>query len=233
VAIVVPPDTPGVRVVKRWEMVGLRSSGTYQVSLHKSVRGAALVTNQVFGAKLAHMEMLIEVMKHQCLAAARDYDTVMTLPDAAAEFLRRGSLKSALTNKMFCGQAGWEIAGAGSEMFGGLGYTHESIIGKLTRDMRYVSIVEGSDDMLRDLVYNRYVVPVSKRGLTRRRTWVGTVLTGLGTAHMAGAFGHLLGGIVPLDAATCPCGTHVPADFGTLSIAETASPGPLWAVGPT
>src|SRR5262249_49949531 len=34
-AIVVPRGTPGVRVVKRWEMIGLRSSGTYQVSLDR------------------------------------------------------------------------------------------------------------------------------------------------------------------------------------------------------
>jgi hypothetical protein len=29
--------------------------------------------------------------------------------------------------------------------------------------MRYVSIVEGGDDVLRDLVYNRYVIPVPRR----------------------------------------------------------------------
>jgi alkylation response protein AidB-like acyl-CoA dehydrogenase len=213
VAIVLPRDTPGVRIAKRWEMIGLRSSGTYQVSLQgcrvpaenaltghglrllefglnasriliattavgiarrirdlcmdyaksKSVRGSALTANPVFAAKLAQMEMQIEVMRNQCRAAAREYDAVMALPDAAGEFLRRGSLKSALTTKMFCGQAGWEVASTGSEMFGGLGYTQETIIGKLMRDMRYVSIVEGGDDVLRDLVYSRYVVPVSKR----------------------------------------------------------------------
>ena len=65
---------------------------------------------------------------------------------------------------MFCGQTGWQIAAAASEMFGGLGYTGEAVIGKLLRDMRYVSIVEGGDDVLRDLMYSRYVVPVSKRG---------------------------------------------------------------------
>ncbi|MFD2349995.1 acyl-CoA dehydrogenase family protein [Nonomuraea ferruginea] len=77
--------------------------------------------------------------------------------------MRVGTLKSALTTKMFCGQTGWQIASAASEMFGGLGYTHEAVIGKLLRDMRYVSIVEGGDDVLRDLVFSRYVVPVSKR----------------------------------------------------------------------
>jgi len=64
---------------------------------------------------------------------------------------------------MFCGQAGWRIASAASEMFGGLGYTSEAVIGKLLRDIRYVSIVEGGDDVLRELMFSRYVVPVSKR----------------------------------------------------------------------
>jgi alkylation response protein AidB-like acyl-CoA dehydrogenase len=107
--------------------------------------------------------MHIEVMLNQCLAAARAYDAVAARPDAGEEFLRLGTLKSALTTKMFCGQTGWQIASTASEMFGGLGYTHESIIGKLLRDVRYVSIVEGGDDVLRELVFTRYVVPVSKR----------------------------------------------------------------------
>jgi len=107
--------------------------------------------------------MQIDVMANQCLAAAREYDAIATRPDAGEEFLRVGTLKSALTTKMFCGQTGWQIASVASEMFGGLGYTQESPVGKLLRDVRYVSIVEGGDDVLRDLVYSRYVVPVSKR----------------------------------------------------------------------
>ena len=48
-------------------------------------------------------------------------------------------------------------------MFGGLGYTHDMLIGKLMRDIRYVSIVEGGDDVLRDLLYRRFVIPKRKR----------------------------------------------------------------------
>jgi alkylation response protein AidB-like acyl-CoA dehydrogenase len=213
-AVVVPSQTPGVSIAKRWEMIGLRSSGTYQVDLDncrvpagnalrgpglrlleiglnasriliaatavgiarrirdlcmdyartKSLRGSTLVNNAVFAGKLGQIEMQIDVMKNQCRAAAREYDAIMGRPDAAEEFLRRGTLKSALAAKMYCGQAGWEIAGVGSEMFGGLGYTHDMVIGKLVRDMRFVSIVEGGDDVLRDLMFSRYVVPVSRRG---------------------------------------------------------------------
>ena len=45
----------------------------------------------------------------------------------------------------------------------GLGFTNDLMIGKLVRDMRYVSIVEGGDDVLRDLLYRRFVVPTGKR----------------------------------------------------------------------
>lgn len=212
-AVLVPRDTPGIRVDHRWDVMGLRSSATYQVTLTdcqvpaanvlrgnglrlleiglnasriliattalgiarrvrdlcmdygktKSVKGSPLAGNAVFASRLGQFEMQIDVMANQCLAAARAYDEIAARPDAAEEFLRLGTLKSALTTKMFCGQTGWQIASAASEMFGGLGYTHDSVIGKLLRDVRYVSIVEGGDDVLRDLVFTRYVVPVSKR----------------------------------------------------------------------
>ncbi|WP_230423481.1 acyl-CoA dehydrogenase family protein [Streptomyces radicis] len=213
VAVILPRDTPGIRMRRRWSMIGLRSSGTYQVSLdncrvpaanalegsglrlleiglnasrvliaatgvgvarcvrdlcmeygrRKSLGGGKLAANQVFGAKLADMEMRISAMRDVCRTAAREFDAVMAGPDPAGAFLGHGTLKSAITAKMFCGQAGWAIAAAGSEMFGGLGYTDELMIGKLLRDMRHVSIIEGGDDVLRDLMYRRYVVPVAKR----------------------------------------------------------------------
>ncbi|MGX6606777.1 acyl-CoA dehydrogenase family protein [Micromonosporaceae bacterium Da 78-11] len=212
-AVLVPRDTPGITIEKRWDVIGVRASATYQVSLDdcrvpvgnmlagnglrllevglnasriliattalgiarrardlcmdyartKSVKGAPLVGNAVFAARLGQFEMQIDLMANQCLTAAREYDAIASRPDAAAAFLRLGTLKSALTAKMFCGQAGWQIVSAASEMFGGLGYTHEMIIGKLLRDVRYVSIVEGGDDVLRDLMFTRYVVPAAKR----------------------------------------------------------------------
>lgn len=213
IAVVVPRNTSGVHVTNRWEMNGLRSSATYEVSLHdcsvpagntltgpglrllevglnasriliattalgiarrirdlsmtyaesKPLDESFLVDNAVFAGKLGQMEMLLDVMRNQCISAAREFDTVMASSDPAAEFLRRGTLKSALSAKMFCGQQGWVIASSGSEMFGGLGYTNDHIIGKLLRDIRYVSIVEGGDDVLRDLMFDRYVIPSSKR----------------------------------------------------------------------
>ena len=213
-AIVVPGGSDGVRVVKRWEMIGLRSSGTYQVSFQrcrvpadgvlegpglrilevalnasriliastalgismrvrdlcmdyakrKRLADKPLTANAVFAAKLGQIEMDIDAMRHVCRGAAREFDAIMRSGDAAEQFLRRGTLKSALTAKNFCGRTGWQVASTGSEMFGGLGYTRELEIDKLVRDVRHVSIIEGGDDVLRELVFNRYVVPESSRG---------------------------------------------------------------------
>lgn len=212
-AVVVPRETPGIEIVKRWDVIGIRASHTYEVSLDdcrvpqshllvgsglrlleiglnasriliaattigiarrirdhcmtyakvKPLRDATLMDSPVFASHLGQMEMQIDVMKSHCLKAARDYDEMMARSNASSVFFKQGTLKSAITAKMFCGQTGWQIAGVGSEMFGGLGYTNEMPIGKLLRDMRYVSIVEGGDDVLRDLVYNRYVIPVLRR----------------------------------------------------------------------
>jgi len=212
-AAVVPRNADGVRIVKRWETIGLRSAGTYQVSFErcrassqdmlngpglrileialnasriliastalgiarrvrdlsmeyakrKRVGGKPLASNAVFAAKLGQMEMDIDAMRHVCRGAAREFDAIMSEPDAADQFLRKGTLRSAVAAKSFCGRTGWKIASLGSEMFGGIGYTRESIIDKLVRDVRHVSIIEGGDDVLRDLVFNRFVVPSDNR----------------------------------------------------------------------
>ncbi|MGW7201062.1 acyl-CoA dehydrogenase family protein [Streptomyces chryseus] len=129
----------------------------------KSLRETTLIRHPVFAAKLGQMEAQIDVMRNQCLAAADEFDTLMARSDAAQELLRCGALRSALSAKLFCGQTGWQIASTASEMFGGLGYTHEMMIGKLVRDMRHVSIIEGGDDVLRELIYHRFVLPPFKR----------------------------------------------------------------------
>lgn len=212
-AVVVPGDAPGVAVTKRWETVGLRSSGTYQVALQrcrvpadgildgpglrilevglnasriliaatalgvgrrirdecmdyarrKRLGSGPLADNAVFAAKLGQMEMDLDAMRHVCRSAARELDALLRRGDAGEALLRAGSLRSALTAKSFCGQTGWKVASVASEMFGGLGYTRELVIDKLVRDIRYVSIVEGGDDVLRDLVYNRFVVARANR----------------------------------------------------------------------
>ena len=129
----------------------------------KRVHGAPLARNAVFAGKLGQIEMLIDVMRNQCRAAAEEFDAYLAGGDAAGALYRVGTLRSALAAKMYCGQAGWQVATLGSEMFGGLGYTHEHPIGKLVRDLRYVGLVEGGDDVIRELLFTRYVVPTGKR----------------------------------------------------------------------
>ncbi|MCP3803852.1 acyl-CoA dehydrogenase [Allokutzneria sp. A3M-2-11 16] len=130
----------------------------------KQLKGSVLARNPVFAAKLAQMEVGILAMRGVCLEAAREYDAVMAGDDPAGEFVRRGALKSALLAKVFCGQTGWGIASVGSECFGGMGYTDASAIGGLMRDMRYVAIVEGGEDVMLELIYKRFVVPEGRRG---------------------------------------------------------------------
>ncbi|WP_416985363.1 acyl-CoA dehydrogenase family protein [Streptomyces sp. T028] len=211
--VAVPRAAPGVEIIKRWDMLGVRGAGTYRVRLRdcrvpavgrlrgnglrlleiglnasriliaataigvarrirdlsmeyaaqKRIKGAPLRENAVFAAKLGQIEMTIDVMRHQCRAAAAEFDRYLAADNPAAALYRVGTLRSALAAKLYCGQAGWQVATTGSEMFGGLGYTHDHPIGKLVRDLRYVAIVEGGDDVMRELIYARYVVPVGKR----------------------------------------------------------------------
>ncbi|MFI6054857.1 acyl-CoA dehydrogenase family protein [Streptomyces violascens] len=203
--VLVPRGTKGIDIVKRWDMHGMRGSGTYQVRLRdcavpahhalagnglrileaglnasrtliaataigvsrrirdlsmeyaagKQVKGARLIDNAVFASKLGQIEMLIDVMRNQCLAAAAHYDALLASENPAASLYRTGAMRPALAAKMYCGQAGWSVATIGSEMFGGLGYTNEHLITKLVRDLRYVGLVEGGGDVVRDLIFSR------------------------------------------------------------------------------
>ncbi|MDB1087004.1 acyl-CoA/acyl-ACP dehydrogenase [Streptomyces sp. ACA25] len=212
--IAVPRDTPGVEIVKRWDLLGVRGTGTYRVRLNdcavpaanrlrgsglrileaslnasriliaacavgisrrirdlsmdyaaaKRIRSAPLTENAVFAGKLGQMEMQIDVMRNQCRAAAAEFDGhLAAAANGGPGLLRVGTLRSALAAKLFCGQTGWHVASAGSELFGGLGYTQDHPIGKLVRDMRFVAIIEGGEDIMRDMLYARYVLSARKR----------------------------------------------------------------------
>lgn len=123
----------------------------------KRVRNNPLFQNSVFAAKLGQIEADLDAMRTICLASSRDLDNIMNSSDPAGIFLKAGTVKSALVAKLLCGQIGWKIASMGSEMFGGLGYTADSLAGKLLRDVRYVAVVEGGEDVARDLIFSRYV----------------------------------------------------------------------------
>ena len=207
-AFVVPKGTPGLRIVRRWPLIGLRSAGTYEIALdnvrlpadsildgnglrileislntsraliattavgiakrardlcidyarNKKLGDATLLTNAVFAAKLGQMEAEIETMTLLCKTAAHEMDEILAGPNPGGVFFRKGILKSVIVAKMMCGQMGWKIVSTASEMFGGVGFTDDAVIGKLVRDMRYVSLIEAGDDVLRALMYSRYLV---------------------------------------------------------------------------
>lgn len=208
-ALLVPRATPGIRIKKRWPVIGVRASSTYEVALEdctvpadsclspnglrvlevglnpsrtliaacaigigrrirdlaltyahkKTLKGGLLAQNPVFAAKLGQMELEIDVMHATCKAAARQFDQLMALGNRKEIWQKAGALKKSVEAKLLCGQLGWHIASVGSELFGGLGYTQEHLIEKLVRDMRYVSILEGGEDALRELIYFNDVLP--------------------------------------------------------------------------
>jgi alkylation response protein AidB-like acyl-CoA dehydrogenase len=45
------------------------------------------------------------------------------------------------------------VTEAASVMFGGIGYTHESVVEKLFRDARHVAIVEGTEPTHKELIF--------------------------------------------------------------------------------
>lgn len=123
----------------------------------KPLKGATLLESPVFAAKLGQMEMELETMYLVARTAAREFDDAVATEDGRKKMLKAGTFKSAIVSKMLCGQLGYRIASEASTMFGGLGYTADSLVGKLVRDVRCVSIIEAGDDVLRELMYHRYV----------------------------------------------------------------------------
>ena len=121
---------------------------------NKTVHKQSLLANSAFVAKVGQMEMEIEAIRHVCRAAAAEFDEACR--SGRAKLLRTGALESAVVAKMLSGQLGWKIASVASEAFGGLGYTEDSLVGKLVRDMRVISIIEAGDDVLRELLFHRY-----------------------------------------------------------------------------
>lgn len=130
----------------------------------KRLGGRPLDQNALFTSRMGQLEAELESLKSVCWRAAAEYDQLYASADPAAAFYRQGVVKSGIMAKMHCGQTGWRIVSQASEGFGGLGYTEHHPIQRLMRDMRHISLVEGGDDVLRELTYGRYVRRPSQRG---------------------------------------------------------------------
>ena len=126
---------------------------------NKSLQGGVLMDHPVFAAKMGQIEVHIDTMNALCRSAAREYDEIVRSPNCAQTFMQKGMLKSVGVAKVMCGQLGWQVASVGSEMFGGLGYSNDFLMPKLMRDMRYVSIVEAGEDVLREFIFRNHVRP--------------------------------------------------------------------------
>ena len=61
--------------------------------------------------------------------------------------------KEASIAKLTAGQVAMRVTEAASVMFGGIGYTQESVVEKLLRDARHASIVEGTDPTHKELIF--------------------------------------------------------------------------------
>ncbi|WP_394849574.1 acyl-CoA dehydrogenase family protein [Pendulispora brunnea] len=126
----------------------------------KMLGGRPLAQNDVFAAKLGQMEAELTTMRAVAREAAVEFDEIVRGSDPEEHFRRHGGTKSAVVAKLICGQLGWKIASAGTEMFGGLGYMQEHIIWKLLRDVRHVAILEAGEDVIRALLHARHCVPI-------------------------------------------------------------------------
>ncbi len=205
-AFVVEKGNVGLRIVRRWSTIGLRSSATYELSFSrcavadeavlagnglrclevalnpsriliaaigiglamrlrdvcldyaqtKSVRDASLLSNSNFIGRLGQIEMQIEAIRMVCRAAASELDEALR---DRARLVRVGVLKSAVVAKMLSGQLTWDIASTASQALGGLGFTEDSLVGKLVRDARIISIIEAGDDVLREYLFQRHILP--------------------------------------------------------------------------
>lgn len=123
----------------------------------KMLGGAPLIGNPVFVGRLGQIEMELETIDAQCRRAAAEYDALCAGADPVRALYRQGVLKSAIVAKMHAGQFGWRIASVVSEMFGGRGYVEDHEVNAVMRSLRHISIVEGGDDVLREMMFHRFV----------------------------------------------------------------------------
>lgn len=166
-------DGPGIRLLE----VGLNVSRTLMAAIAvgicvrlqrelmayaacKQVAGAPLQEHPVFAARLADLEMATQTMRWTVRAAAAAFDAAATDP---ARLLGRGVLPEAVIAKSTCGRTGWEQVAGLSTAMGGIGYLEDAPTTRALRDMRHVAIIEGGDDVVRELVYRRVVQPRAGR----------------------------------------------------------------------
>lgn len=107
----------------------------------RSLYGAKLYKLQDYRFRIADMEKDIAAARALTNLSALKYDQGLS------------HNKEASIAKLNAGQAVMRVTEAASVMLGGLGYTRESVVEKLFRDARHVSIIEGTDPTHKELIF--------------------------------------------------------------------------------
>ena len=112
---------------------------------NRELYGGSLYKQQDYRFKLVQME--------QDIAATRSLVWLSALKhDAGLDHKKEASIA-----KLFAGQMVMRAMDEASMMMGGMGYTSEAIVGKLLRDARHVSILEGPEPVQKELIFGRMI----------------------------------------------------------------------------
>ena len=124
--------------------VGIARRARDEVLAYGSKRrlyGDKLYKLQDYRFRIAEMEKDIAAARALTYLSAVKYDQGLS------------NNKEASIAKLNAGQVVMRVTEAASVMFGGIGYTHESVVEKLFRDARHVAIVEGTDPTHKELIF--------------------------------------------------------------------------------
>jgi alkylation response protein AidB-like acyl-CoA dehydrogenase len=124
--------------------VGIARRARDEVLAYGSKRrlyGDKLYKLQDYRFRIAEMEKDIAAARALTYLSAMKYD--QGLPNN----------KEASIAKLNAGQVVMRVTEAASVMFGGIGYTSQSVVEKLFRDARHVAIVEGTDPTHKELIF--------------------------------------------------------------------------------
>lgn len=119
----------------------------------RQIAGRPLTDHPVFAARTAELHVALTGMRWAALEAARAVDRAAVRRPGRAV----GVLPEVIVAKLLCGRLVWEQAAALSSVMGGLGYVQPSPVERALRDARLISIVEGGEDVLRELLHHRVV----------------------------------------------------------------------------
>ena len=109
--------------------------------LHRRVYGDKLTKMQDYRFRIAEMEMEIAAARALVALSAQK-------SDAGLDHAKEASLA-----KLYAGQMVMRVTAEAVLMLGSVGYTGQTVVDKLMRDARHVSIVEGPDPIHKEIVF--------------------------------------------------------------------------------